>query len=388
MSRFRAVLPDRRLRRTGAFSAACALAVAGAVTSGAATSAVSAGQPVTMTLYNAQHEQTTDAIVAAFTKQTGIHVRVESNNEDVLTAQIEQEGSRSPADVVYTENSNWLAQLDNRRLLARVDPGTLANVPRVDSATNGDWVGVSARISVLVYNTKAVKPSALPKSVMGLADPRWKGKIELAPGETDFWPIVSAVALAKGHAAALAWLKAIKANAGGADAVPDDETIVSDVNRGIADLAVVNHYYYYRLQAEVGKRAMHSQIAYFAPRDPGYVEDISGAAVLASSAHRAAAQRFLQFITSTAGQNVLAHSDSFEYPIHRGVAADPELTPLARLLPKRVLARAARHRAGCGVAPAGGGVALVPSASRACIRRARGPNVPPDCGRDDWAAGG
>ena len=34
-----------------------------------------------------------------------------------------------------------------------------------------------------------------------------------------------------------------------------------------------------------------------------------------------------------AGQRVLAHSESFEYPIRPGVAADPELTPLARLHP-------------------------------------------------------
>ncbi|MGO9875424.1 MAG: extracellular solute-binding protein, partial [Acidimicrobiia bacterium] len=138
----------------------------------------------TITLYSAQHEQTTDAMIAAFTRQTGIKVRVLNDDEDVLTAQIEQEGGRSPADVFYTENSNWLAQLDDRGLLAKVDASTLANVPTSDSATDGDWVGVSARISVLIYNTNKLTPSQLPTSVLGLADPRWKGKIEIAPSET------------------------------------------------------------------------------------------------------------------------------------------------------------------------------------------------------------
>ncbi|HTZ07984.1 MAG TPA: extracellular solute-binding protein, partial [Acidimicrobiales bacterium] len=72
----------------------------------------------TLTLYNAQHEQTTDALVAAFTKATGITVRVKNDDEDDLVAEIEAEGSRSPADVIYTENSNWLQQLDDRGLLA------------------------------------------------------------------------------------------------------------------------------------------------------------------------------------------------------------------------------------------------------------------------------
>ena len=123
----------------------------------------------TITLYNAQHEQTTDALIAAFTKQTGIKVRVDNDDEDALTAQIEQEGSRSPADVFYTENSNWLQQLDDQGLLAKVDPSTLANVPKADSAANGDWVGVSARVSVLVYNPSKIK--RLPAAHVG-AGPR------------------------------------------------------------------------------------------------------------------------------------------------------------------------------------------------------------------------
>ena len=78
------------------------------------------GSGQTLTLYNAQHEETTDALIKAFTERTGIRVRVKSDDESVLTAQIEQEGSRSPADVFFTENSNWLQQLDERGLLAKV----------------------------------------------------------------------------------------------------------------------------------------------------------------------------------------------------------------------------------------------------------------------------
>ncbi|HEY4811797.1 MAG TPA: extracellular solute-binding protein [Solirubrobacteraceae bacterium] len=300
---------------------------------GSNSSGSTAGSGTTLTLYNAQHEQTTARLIAAFTKQTGIKVRVENDDEDVLTAQIEQEGSRSPADVFYTENSNWLQQLGERGMLEKVDATALANVPKQDSAGNGDWLGVSARISVLVYNTSKLTASQLPKSVIGLAEPRWKGKIEIAPSETDFWPIVSSVARADGHAAALAWLKGLKANAGENDDVPDNETLTSDVSQGTTDLALINHYYYYRLQAEVGKSSVHAKIAYFAPGDPGYVEDISGAAILKSSTHKAAAQEFLDFLTSKEGQTVLAHSDSFEYPIRKDVPANPELTPLDQLAP-------------------------------------------------------
>ena len=114
----------------------------------------------TIVLYNAQHEQTTDALIAAFTKQTGIKVRVDNDDEDVLTAQIEQEGSRSPADVFYTENSNWLQQLDSGGCWPRSTRRRSPTCPATDSAANGDWVGVSARISVMVYNPSKLTASA------------------------------------------------------------------------------------------------------------------------------------------------------------------------------------------------------------------------------------
>ena len=130
-----------------------------------------------ITLYNGQHEQTTAALVAAFEKQTGIKVNVRSGDEATLGNQILQEGESSPADVFYTENTPVLEALREKGLLAAVAPATLATVPsRYDSA-QGDWVGVSARVSVLVYNTSQIALSQLPSSILELAEPKWKGKV-------------------------------------------------------------------------------------------------------------------------------------------------------------------------------------------------------------------
>jgi iron(III) transport system substrate-binding protein len=103
----------RYRRRTGLLAVSLSVPlVAGFAVACAGGSAPTSG--ATITLYNAQHQQTTSALIAAFTHQTGINVRVDNDDEDVLTAEIEQEGSRSPADVTYTENSNWLQQLHDR----------------------------------------------------------------------------------------------------------------------------------------------------------------------------------------------------------------------------------------------------------------------------------
>ena len=309
-----------------------ALSAASLVLAACGTASPSASK-VTITLYNGQHVQTTDALVSAFEKANpSINVAVRSDDEDTFDAEIVQEGSRSPADVFYTENSPALEYLQQRGLLAKTDASTLAKTPGKYNSPEGDWVGVSARVSVLIYNPSLIKKSQLPTHVLQLANPKYKGKLAFAAGETDFQPIVTSVIRAYGTARALTWLNGIKANAG-SHIYPDNETITYDVNRGIVAFGLINQYYWYRLRAELGASNMHSKIAYFAPHDPGYVLDVSGAAVLKSSKHQAAAQKLVAFLVSKQGQEIIAHSISYEYPIASGVTTSQPETPFQDLQP-------------------------------------------------------
>ncbi len=307
---------------------AVALALAALALGACGSSAGSGG--ATITLYNGQHEQTTAALVAAFEKQTGIEVDVRTGDEAELGDQIIQEGSSSPADVFYTENTPVLEALREHGLLATVTRSTLAAVPsRYDSA-QGDWVGVSARVSVLVYNTAQISASQLPGSILELAQPKWKGKLGFAPSETDFQPLITSIVKADGTAAAERWLKGLQANS---KTYPDNETVVAQVNNGESAVGLINHYYWFRLRAEIGASAMHSALHYYAAGDPGDLVNVSGAAVLKSSSHQAAAQRFLAFLVSRTGQETIAHSHSYEYPLRPGVAPARGLRPFADLEP-------------------------------------------------------
>jgi iron(III) transport system substrate-binding protein len=190
-------------------------------------------------------------------------------------------------------------------------------------------------VSVLIYNPSLIAKSQLPTTVMGLANPKYQGKLAIAPGETDFQPIVTSVDRTYGKAATLSWLDGIKSNAGSHD-YPDNETVADEVNRGAAAFGVVNQYYWYRMKAELGASNIHSKITYFAPRDPGYVLDVSGAAVLKSSKNQAAAQKFVAFLVSKQGQEVIAHSTSFEYPLDDGVTTVAAETPFGALQPNSI----------------------------------------------------
>ncbi len=332
----------RRLPGRLARSAFARLVCAGLITGGACVAPAGcgggsgAGGKGTLVIYSAQHPETTAAIVAAFTKQTGITVKLRNGDEDVLTAQLEQEGSRSPADVFFTENSNWLQQLDDKGLLAGVDGATLARVASRDNAADGKWLGVSGRYSVIIYNPSKISASQLPTTALALADPRYKGKVELSPAETDFWPLISSIIRAYGRQAALAWLRGLKTNAGSDDHTPDNETLVGDINKGDAAMGLINHYYFFRIRSEADAGSFHAKLAWFAPRDSGFVEDISAAGILKSAPHTAAAQTFLAFLVSRAGQTVIAHSASFEYPLVSGVAPNRALPPVRTLEPNPI----------------------------------------------------
>ncbi len=302
------------------FASVLALSACGSASDGAGA----------LTVYSGQHEQTTAALVKAFERRTGIQVAVRSGDEAELGNQILQEGVNSPADVFYTENTPVLEALREKGLLARIVPATLAAVPSRYSSQQGEWVGVSARVSVLDYNTSLLTPSQLPDSLLELAAPRWKGKLGFAPSETDFQPLITSVIKLDGLATAERWLKGMQANG---KLYPSNETVVAQVNNGESAIGPINHYYWFRLRAELGAGAMHSALHYYAAGDPGDLIDVSGAAVLRSSSHRAAAQSFVAFLVSRSGQETLAHSDSYEYPLRPGVAPAAGLRPLADLGP-------------------------------------------------------
>jgi iron(III) transport system substrate-binding protein len=281
-------------------------------------------------LYNGQHPQLTNALVTAFEKQSGINVRVRTDDGIVLADQILQEGKGSAADVYLTENSPELVTLDERGLLARTDSSPLDDAPKQGHAATDDWTAIALRVSTLAYDPALVATSELPSSILQLAQPRWKAKVAIAPTDSDFVPLVGAVLATYGKTAAKNWLAGLKRNS---QIFQSEEAVVSAVNRGDVPTGVVNNYYWFRLRLEVGAKAMHSALYYFPNNDVGSIENVSGAAVLASSPHRRNAQKFIDFLVSKTAQEIIAHSDDFEYPARPGVKPNAALPPLSTLEP-------------------------------------------------------
>jgi len=328
----RAVRVTRRQLVRG--SAAALLLAAGrlAPARAATPSAGEAKLSGTMTLYNGQHESTTDPLVKAFEAKTGVKVRVRSAESDEFASQILEEGSRSPADVFYSEESAPMNLLAEKRMLGPVAAGTLKQIPEQYSDAQGRWVGVSARARVLVYNTGMVAASALPQSIYDLTEAAWKDKVGFVPTSGGFREQLAAIIVLAGEDRAKSWLEGLKRNGKIYRANGD---LLDAVDRGQIATGLINHYYWFQEAAEIGAAKMRSQLHYFGHHDPGALLNVSPAGMLKSSKHPDLAQAFLAFLVSEEGQQVLAKV-STEYPLRPGVTSNAPLKPLAELEPPAI----------------------------------------------------
>jgi iron(III) transport system substrate-binding protein len=313
--------------RGGAVAFAAGLVVVALSATACGSGGSGSGDKPTLTLYNAQHDFV-ETMAKDFTAKTGIKVKVRSGEDFELANQLVQEGEASPADVFVTENSPAMSLVDSKGGFSRVDDAALAQIPDQFEPSGKNWVGFAARSTVLAYNSTALKAADLPKSLLDLAQPQWKGKIGFAPAGADFQAIVSAVVATKGEAAAAQWLRGLKANG---KAYQGNTAVMKAVNAGELQAGVIYHYYWYKDRAESGANSKNTELHYFRNQDPGAFVSISGAGVVAASKHQKEAQELVEYLTGKDGQKILADSGAMEYAIADGATNNPALEPLADL---------------------------------------------------------
>src|SRR5215472_7069534 len=263
-------------------------------------------QSESILVYNAQHRSLTEAWAAGFSNETGIKVTIRNGSDSEMGNQIVQESSASPADVFLTENSPAMVLVDTAGLFAPLPADILSQVREPFRPGSGRWVGVAARTTVFAYNKNKLSAAQLPKSLLDLADPAWKGRWGASPAGADFQAIVSGLLEIKGEAATAAWLKAMKQNA---VAFRGNVAALKGVNSGEIEGAIIYQYYYFGDQARTGENTNNTALHYFRNRDPGAFVSVSGGGVLASTKHAAQSQACLEWITGEGGQAILRTGD-------------------------------------------------------------------------------
>ena len=285
---------------------------------------------VALTLYNGQHKEVGDAIAKAFEAKTGIHVNVRKGSSNQLASQVIEEGDRSPADVIYTEESPPLNNLGELGLLAKTDAAILQVLPKDYVASNETWIGITARVRVAAFNPKLIDEKDLPQSVLEFAEPQWQGKVGFVPTSGAFQEQAVAIIKVHGREAAEEWLTGLRAFG---KTYSNNMVALKAVENGEIATVLVNNYYWFALQREKGQ--LDSQLHYFTGGDVGGLITVSSAAVLKSSKHPKEAQQLLAYMVSEEGQRVITQTTA-EYPLRKGLESDRGLKPFSELQAPKV----------------------------------------------------
>jgi iron(III) transport system substrate-binding protein len=273
-----------------------------------------------LVVYSARNEQLIKPLFDAYTAETGTRIKFITDKEGPLMARLKAEGANTPADMLITVDAGNLWLAEHEGLLTAVDSATLKrNIPAHLRDFDGHWFGLSIRARTIVYSTARVKPAEL-STYEELGSPKWKGRLCLRTSKKVYNQSLVAMMIARlGEAQTEKIVRAWVSNLA-TDVFPDDTKLMEAMAAGQCDVGIVNTYYYGRLM----KKQPELKLALFWPnqRDRGVHINVSGAGVTAHAKHRAAAVKFLEWLSSAKAQNLFADAD-MEYPVNPTVKPHP-----------------------------------------------------------------
>ena len=288
-------------------------------------SACSSGRDA-LTIYSGREEALVGPLLERFSEEKDIPIDIRYGDSADLALLIEQEGDGTPADVFLSQSPGPVGFLSEEGFLRPLPEDTLSRIDPRFEQSSGEWVGLTARQRVLVYNEDLVDESELPESVLELTDPSYEGLVGVAPSNGSFQDFVTAMRQLEGEEVAEEWLAGMAAN--DSPTYPDNNAIVDAVSRGEIPLGLVNHYYNYRFLSE--DASLPSRNYQFPDGDIGSVLLATTASVLSETERPEEAEAFVDFLVSDEAQEYF-RSQTFEYPLAAGIEPSDAIPPLDSL---------------------------------------------------------
>lgn len=281
------------------------------------------GRKDELVIYSGRTQELIRPLLDQFAEETGIPIAVQYGLTSDLAQKLVEEAGNSPADVFLSQAPGATGFLLNEGLLAPLKADELSRVPARFRGPGGEWVGISGRLRVLVYNQDMVSASELPRSVFDLTAPQYAGKVGVSPINASFQDFVTAMRQSAGNERTRAWLEGMAANH--SPTFTNNNAIVEAVSRGEIPMGLVNHYYNEQFLAE--NPNLPSRNYFFPNGDLGTMLLETTVSVLATSDQPDDAERFVKFLLSQEAQTFLA-KETFEYPLVAGVQPAADLPSL------------------------------------------------------------
>jgi iron(III) transport system substrate-binding protein len=269
-------------------------------------------------VYSARHYGQ-EAAFDAFTKRTGIQIKILNGGTGELFERLKAEGDRSPADILLTVDAGNLWNAARAGLLSRIDsPEIQASIPAHLRDPEMRWVGLTVRARTIMHNTKRVTPAEL-STYEALGDPKWKGRLCLRTSSYIYNQSLLATMIKRhGEANAESVVRGWVANQ--PTLVNGDTKILEAIAAGQCDVGLTNHYYLARI---VAKQPDFPVAPFWANQQTtGTHVNVSGMGITAHAKNRANAVKLLEFLSGPEAQQMFADL-SFEYPANPQAAIHP-----------------------------------------------------------------
>jgi iron(III) transport system substrate-binding protein len=313
------------------------LAICGSLLlSGVAFSTTAQAQSQDVNLYTSREQKLIQPVLDAFTKDTGIKVRV-IFAQNGIEERIAAEGANSPADMLMTVDISRLVQARDMGLTQAAGSSTLTErVPQHLRDTDGHWFASTLRARVIYASRERVQATAI--TIEELADPKWKGKICIRDGQNAYNTALFAHVVARlGQDKAETWLRGVKANlakkpSGG------DRDVAKDIAAGQCDIGIGNTYYVgLMLNREPERKPWAEAIKVIMPTfaGGGHHVNISGFAITKHAPNRANAVKLAEWLVSDKAQALYAEQN-YEHPIRANIPLDPTVQGFGALNPDSV----------------------------------------------------
>lgn len=263
-------------------------------------------------------------------KRPDIKITIDYGKDPLYLDRLRAERDAPRADLFLTKGSGAIQAAAADGLLADVPDQIAARVP--ERFRGWQWVGLSARARVLVVK-KGLADA--PTSVLDLAHPWFKGRVaRTVSTNSSFVGGVASMLADLGPEKAEALLRGLDANTQGGGVFPKHTPAVASVAAGKHDVALVNHYYFYRnvfgskqdaLSAEEAATKLEAApiaLVYPDASTTGVMWNVTGGAIVKNAPHASSAEAVLAILLSEEGQKAYAWSNR-EYPVVDGVPAPP-----------------------------------------------------------------
>ena len=291
--------------------------------------------PQTVTVYVSTDRVFSEPILRMFEQRTGVGVNAVYDTEETkstgLANRLLAEKDNPQADVFWSNEPVRTIVLKERGVLQTYQSPAAAEIPSIFKDPSGMWTGFSARVRVIAYNTRIVPEADAPKSVLDLADPKWKGQVAMADprfGSTSFH--VAALYVALGNQKADDFFHRLRANGVkivSGNSVVRDMVVKGEVKVGLTDTDDVNVAVQHGAPIAM---VMPDKDDMGVPVMPNLVSMIAGAQ------HPAQARQMIDYLLSPDVEAMLAKSEAVQIPLRPSVPGPVNLPRIDTFKPMAV----------------------------------------------------